>query len=449
MKKAIKSVAGAGKGSRHQPIVDEAGDLRFEIEDANHHSLPDYPSLEHHDSSPNAATSNFPARILFSSILITAAVTFSVLHWNGNSPAGPYLFSEKLEFAPLPSTHETITSIAFGSCNHQDFPQVAWDTIASMHPNITILAGDNVYADCASVESCPTDLKSAYEKQMSNPSFMGAMKMLPVIATLDDHDYGINSADHLNPHKDLAKDYFFDFFDIPQSDERRQRSGVDGVYTSYMYGNEKEGLVQIILLDARYSRSRNGEAEETMLGDAQWMWLCDQFSRPADVRLVVSSVQVIATGHPFECWYVISPKEQERLYDLIGDPSNKGTTVILSGDRHVGGIYRHNLNESKINGKNSSIIEITSSSFTHTIPIIPDSKFCHTPGGTTPEECDEPDPERLNPYVRVNHFGFLSIDWNSRVLIASLARADSTDVTHPSHNSPDNGEALQKIKIEF
>lgn len=449
MKNAIKSVTATGMGGRHQPIVEEGGGAPFEIEGDNHHSLPEHPSLEHHDSSPNAGPSTFLTRFLFVSIVATAAVVFSVFQWGGPNSVEPNLFPEGLDFAPLPSSHETITSIAFGSCNHQDFPQVAWDTIASMSPNITILAGDNVYADCASIESCPNDLKRAYEKQMSNPSFMGAMKMLPVIATLDDHDYGMSSANRFNPYKDLAKEYFFDFFDIPSSDERRQRTGVDGVYTSFMYGDEEKGLVQIILLDTRYSRSKIGDVEENMLGDAQWDWLQDQFSQTADVRLLVSSVQVIATGHPFECWYVIAPKEQRRLYDLIGNSSNKGTTILLSGDRHLGGIYRHSLNETMINGKTSSIIEITASSFTHTLPIIPDSKYCHTPGGSTSEECDDPDPERLKPYVRVNHFGSISIDWNARLLNATLARADATGITHPHHNRPDNGEALQKIEIQF
>ena len=316
-------------------------------------------------------------------------------------------------------------------------------------------------------------MATAYEKQMSNPSFMGAMEVLPIIATLDNHDYGLGNADRNNPYKDIAKQYFMDFFQVPETDERRTR---DGVYTSYMYGDVKKGTgLQIILLDVRHacsemSGSRDGNENgidintdtETMLGDVQWEWLHEQFSVPADVRLVVSSIQLIATGHPFFSWNNISTKELERFYKFLSDSSYSGTTIILSGDRHVGGIYRHNLTDtdevsppspsSPVNGISSSVYEITASSFTHTVPLPPDAPddFCWNPGGTTSEECDDPDPERLYPYVRVNHFASLNFDWARRVVIAGLVRTDATLKSHAHHyNLPDSGETLQSVEIGF
>jgi len=316
-------------------------------------------------------------------------------------------------------------------------------------------------------------MASAYEKQMSNPSFMGAMEVLPIIATLDNHDYGLGNADRNNPYKDIAKKYFMDFFQVPETDERRTR---DGVYTSYMYGDAKKGTsLQIILLDVRHACSEmggggpkdeneNGIHNETMLGDAQWEWLHEQFSEPADVRLVVSSIQLIATGHPFFCWNNISSKELDRFYKFISDSSYSGTTIILSGDRHVGGIYMHNLTDSDdidiisppppvpVNGISSSVYEITASSFTHTVPLPPDApdNFCWNPGGSTSEECDDPDPERIYPYVRVNHFASLTFDWANRVVTADLVSTDATLKSHAHHyNLPDSGETLQSVEIEF
>lgn len=313
---------------------------------------------------------------------------------------------------------------------------------------------------------------------MSIPSFVGAMKVLPIVATLDNHDYGMNHADRNNPYKDVAKRYFLDFFQVPPTDKRRTRH--DGVYTSYMYGGEGTSL-QIILLDVRHACSEmgggreddagNNTENETVLGDAQWEWLHEQFSRPADVRIVVSSIQLIATGHSFSCWHNISFKEQQRFYKFIGDPSFGGTTIILSGDRHVGGIYMHDLSEesqeedhqsSPANNipSSSAVYEITSSSLTHTIPLPPDvpDRYCWNPGGTTSEECDDPDPERLHPYVRVNHFASLSLDWTARVVTADLVRAEPTVRSHAFNQSrvsdhwlpvPDSGEILQSVQIKF
>ena len=39
-----------------------------------------------------------------------------------------------------------------------------------------------------------------------------------------------------------------------------------------------------------------------MLGAAQWAWLRAQLLQPAELRLIVSSVQVLAEGHGWEGW---------------------------------------------------------------------------------------------------------------------------------------------------
>ena len=80
------------------------------------------------------------------------------------------------------------------------------------------------------MESCPSDLARAYEKQMSNPSFMGAMKVLPVIATLDDHDYGFQNADRSNLCKDLAKEYFMDFFQKSIQDQESAKAFIHCIW---------------------------------------------------------------------------------------------------------------------------------------------------------------------------------------------------------------------------
>jgi len=38
-------------------------------------------------------------------------------------------------------------TIAFGSCNKTDLPNLLWDDILNSHPDVFIWGGDNVYAD--------------------------------------------------------------------------------------------------------------------------------------------------------------------------------------------------------------------------------------------------------------------------------------------------------------
>ena len=57
-----------------------------------------------------------------------------------------------------------------------------------------------------------------------------------------------------------------------------------------------------------------------------------------DVRLVVSTVQVLAEGHGWERWGMI-PSELVRLQRLIHTTRASGV-VLLSGDRHIGALYK-------------------------------------------------------------------------------------------------------------
>jgi alkaline phosphatase D len=46
----------------------------------------------------------------------------------------------------------------------------------------------------------------------------------------------------------------------------------------------------------------------------------------------------VAEGHGWERWGNF-PRERQRLYDLIRSTA-AGGVILLSGDRHIGGLYR-------------------------------------------------------------------------------------------------------------
>ena len=132
-----------------------------------------------------------------------------------------------------------------------------------------------------------------------------------------------------------------------------------------------------------------------MLGAAQWQWLKQQLRQPADVRLIVSGVQVVAEGHGWECWGNF-PAEQTRLYDLIRSTQAKGV-VFLSGDRHIGAFYRQQ------RAGSYPLYELTSSGMTH--------------AWSTAKEAG---PNRLGELVTQNHFATLDIDWSARRLVMAI-----------------------------
>jgi alkaline phosphatase D len=347
----------------------------------------------------------------------------------------------------LPPTEQTLTRIAFGSCASQHMPQPYWDVLVSYQPDITLLMGDNVYGDCDE-DTCAV-LQQAYRDFATHPSVQGAARQLSVWATLDDHDYGANDANANNVHKDLARQLFADFFqyhDLPP----------DGVYQAKVWGLQDGRRLQLILLDTRYSRglfeqsheemtpyrpSGANASEQVMLGARQWQWLEETLAQPADLRLLVSSIQVLNDGTGEEAWRQL-PLERQRLYELLQNKS----TVILSGDRHVGGFYETPLMYGDV------LREVTASSWTHSVALAGDRNCVDT---LTALECDESDPRRVGSFVRENNFGTIEIDWESRSFTVSLRRAESTngivylDPTRHHNKTSDAGTILSSQVHSF
>jgi alkaline phosphatase D len=297
--------------------------------------------------------------------------------------------------------------IAFGSCLRQDEPQPIWATIRRTAPDLMLLLGDNVYADTTD----PDAMRAAYAKLGANSGFRALRRATRLLATWDDHDYGRNDAGRGFPAKAAAQAAFLDFFEAGPEDPRRQRPGV---YQARIFGPPGK-RVQVILLDTRYFRSPLKRASlpkrlagrkyqpqpkptATMLGAAQWRWLGKQLRKPAEVRLLASSIQVIPTQHGWEKWANL-PRERQRLLDLIRE-TGAGGVVLLSGDRHLGEISR--LPAGK--GPGYPLYEVTAS-------------------GLNSAGAGEGEANRFRvtaDNLRVDHFGLIRIDWAQETLHLEL-----------------------------
>ncbi len=299
---------------------------------------------------------------------------------------------------------EPLTRIAFGSCADEEQPQPIWDAVLAYRPQLFLFAGDNVYGDVREGRPVPEadlieGLAESYAKARTVPGLMAVKNTIPHLATWDDHDFGKNDAGAEFAGKREAQKLFLRFWDVPDGDPRHAR---DGVHHARIYG--PEGMrVQVIMLDTRFFRSpfkptdeRGASGKErylpdvdgskTMLGEEQWSWLRERLRDPAELRLIVSSVQVLAEGHGWERWGNF-PHERQRLFDLIGETKASGV-VLLSGDRHIGALYREGA------GTPYPLTEITSSGLNRTFPAN-----------------REPGPNRIGAVYGAANFGTIDIDW--------------------------------------
>lgn len=308
---------------------------------------------------------------------------------------------------------KTVSRIAFGSCLQQDKPQPIWNAISASKPDLFLWLGDNVYGDTTDEDV----LRGKYFQLKNQPGYMKLRRQCRILGTWDDHDYGKNDAGVEFTFKEKSQQILLDFLDEPADSPRRKQAGV---YASYLFG-PAEQRVQIILLDTRYFRGPlkkvnsfdreageglggdytwNMSSETTILGETQWNWLERQLLVPAKLRIIGSSIQVIARNHGYEKWDNF-PHERERLFELIKKTKANGV-ILISGDRHSAEISRERTLRDAY-----PIYDVTSSSLNKP------SKWRN--------ELNE---QRVGSQYPWENFGMILIDWTAKPPVVRMQVRD-------------------------
>ena len=294
----------------------------------------------------------------------------------------------------LPASNFNGLKIGFASCLNQNKAMPIFSTIKAEGFDLFLMMGDNVYGNSKSEDL--KELSLAYSKQRQN--FDKLDFDFPFEAIWDDNDYGLGDGGKEYHLKDKSKKLFLDFWDISNDDPRRKRSGLYHEIIKDFKGKS----IQILFLDTRTFRDNLKPSDDkgavgkeryipfldstlTMLGDEQWQWLAQKMSVAIDYRFIISSIQFLAIGHGWECWNNL-PYERQKLINLI-DKSNIEHTVLLSGDRHRGGLYQLKTKTNKI------ISEMTSSSLN-----VPYSNS------------EEPGPLRVGSTYSRENYGVIQLD---------------------------------------
>lgn len=315
------------------------------------------------------------------------------------APEGPAL--------PMQST---ISKILVASCNDEELDSPALAQIAKEDADLFLMIGDNVYGDrdgrdYANNQPELEELRESFADLAARPEFQAVRAKFPMMVAWDDHDYGLNDGGKhfaFRQYAELIHETFWGLGD----DEVGQ---YPGTYYARSFGPEGQ-RVQVIMLDTRFFRSDLTPTDEynkpgkerympapegsyqDMLGSAQWTWLQNRLQDPADIRFIVSSIQVMPTVHGWESWDKL-PAERERLFELIRE-SGEGGVVFLSGDRHTAFIYEEDgLLPYEAN-------ELTASSLNVAFA----------------KESEEMDPRQVGAAYPPENYGEVDIDWEGRTI---------------------------------
>ena len=328
---------------------------------------------------------------------------------------------------PLPASTAVISEILIGSClDEERGPSAALQSIANEGADLFLMVGDNVYGDMdgrSYINNEPDldELKESFADLAARDDFKAVRENVAMMVSWDDHDYGANDAGKEFPFRGLAERIHEVFWGLEDQDVGQW----PGTYYERSFGPEGQ-RVQVIMLDTRFFRSALTPTDEwgakgkerympaapgsmqDMLGTTQWTWLENQLQKPADIRLVVSSIQVMPTVHGWEAWSTM-PEERQRLFDLIKDTEATGV-VFVSGDRHTAFLYEEDGVLPYTAG------EITASSL--------NLSFRDT--------SDEVDERQVGAGFAPENYGAINIDWAERKVVMSIKDNQGTVVRQNS-----------------
>jgi alkaline phosphatase D len=152
------------------------------------------------------------------------------------------------------------------------------------------------------------------------------------------------------------------------------------------------------------------DPQQAVLGEEQWAWLAGALREPAELRIVLSSIQVAATEHRFEHWGNF-PRERARLFKALRDSAARGL-IVVSGDRHAAEISRVPPGD---DGIDYPLFDLTASSFNQSRGV----------------RDDEPNRHRVGPRYGAINFGTIEIDWDAATPTVTLAiRDEQAAVVH-------------------
>ncbi|GAC30313.1 alkaline phosphatase D family protein [Brumicola pallidula] len=353
---------------------------------------------------------------------------------------GSMVAAQELPTAPPISIQASkVTHILFGSCSHQDKAMPIFDAILREPADAFIFLGDNIYGDTEDMQ----ELAQKYNKLGQDPGVKALKSRVAVYAIWDDHDFGENDAGKHYPFKAESKEVMLDFWNVAKDSPRRSRE--DGIYGSYLISSDNADLreagirdagvretgvreagmketgmqeagiqeadvtdlnaIRLILPDLRYMRDDlesvgpvgyetdrklkdmgpYKHSKGSMLSEQQWQWLEIELQQPERIKIIGSSLQLIADFTGWESWANFD--DRQRLFDLIKKHKVNGV-FIISGDTHWGEISKFDTS------MDYPLWDITSSGLT--------------------EEWKQvsPNQHRVSGYTDKVNYGFFTVNWD-------------------------------------
>ena len=237
-------------------------------------------------------------------------------------------------------TRKTRARWAIASCMDDHFRELQasmWRDVQAHRPDLLLLIGDNVYADARAGQKIPPEemtpslIWTRYVETWLTLELFRMKRLIPSVATWDDHDFGMNDGNRSFRHRSEALAIFDAFY--AQEAIRGSLERGPGLARSFKAWGQ-----QFLLLDNRSFRSPKGERPQTHFGREQTDWILGKLHAFSGPSILVSGDQWFGAYHSFESYEGDHPDDFAEFLSRVRATNRK--VFFVSGDRHLTELMR-------------------------------------------------------------------------------------------------------------
>ncbi len=205
------------------------------------------------------------------------------------------------------------------------YKEIMWDAVNEAKPQVVFLVGDTCYADNDN-DGSDADYWRRYMETRTQLSHFRQKKLIPTLATWDDHDFGGNNFDSTWSRKDMTKELFEIFWRSEMPCPLLQRGpGVSQVFSAFGQ--------RFFMMDDRTWRSpREGVTRPVQWGADQEDFLFDKISDNNRPVILMNGSQFFGgylQKDAFEYW------QGENLKSICQQLAKaEAPVVFVAGDVH-------------------------------------------------------------------------------------------------------------------
>lgn len=242
------------------------------------------------------------------------------------SPDSGQVFDERI-FSAL-DTEARQGSFVIASCmkdSQSNLREVMWDAVSECRPDLVFLIGDTCYADNGLSSQDEAGYWRRYAETRSLLSHFRQKRLIPTLATWDDHDFGGNNYDSSFGLKETLRDLFDVFWGHETVEGLSQGPGVSQVWT--VFGQ------RFFLTDCRFFRSPKSHGGRPVhWGQSQEEFLLSHLSASKKPAWILNGSQIFG-GYLKKDAFEYG--QEQNLKDLCREFSKlEAPVAFASGDVH-------------------------------------------------------------------------------------------------------------------